>query len=204
MLAVAVHQRWLRACRCVWSASYPILPAVALCDGRRWEMNGVLKNTLLNQYFVWLYVACRALTKRDGHSSHAWLREQIHKPWVHPRPDLQHVLRQQDQAGRNPATNGPPINRVALVTGTASSAGVVERNSAIAKQQCMPVGRGTKQSFKHRIVGWLYTPATKTCPSHTALRRTASKQLPERLLASAWLGRGTGRRVPHTCTHAQH
>ena len=141
MLAVAVHQRWLRACRYVCPASYPILPAVALCDGRRWEMNGVLKNTLLNQYFVWLYVACRALTKRDGHSSHAWLREQIHKPWVHPRPDLQHVLRQQDQAGRNPATNGPPINRVALVTGTASSAGVVERNSALAKQQCMPVGR---------------------------------------------------------------
>lgn len=39
---------------------YPIIPAVALCDGRRWEMNGVLKNTLLNQYFVWLYVCARA------------------------------------------------------------------------------------------------------------------------------------------------
>ena len=71
MLAVAVHQRWLRACRYVCPASYPILPAVALCDGRRWEMNGVLKNTLLNQYFVWLYVACRALTQRDGHSLRA-------------------------------------------------------------------------------------------------------------------------------------
>lgn len=36
---------------------YPILAATALCDGRRWEMNGVLWNTLLNQVFVFMYTS---------------------------------------------------------------------------------------------------------------------------------------------------
>jgi len=36
-------------------ARIAFLPSVALCSGRRWEKNGVLKNTLLNQWFVFSY-----------------------------------------------------------------------------------------------------------------------------------------------------
>ncbi len=32
-----------------------ILPAAAVCSGRRWAKNGVLWNTMLNQWFVFAY-----------------------------------------------------------------------------------------------------------------------------------------------------